>query len=81
MSSQEQPHCKESIRERHRKRSDAGATKPLYGESRKVIAVGNSLAVGVTSYARKTHSVKKGDEVQIETYPEGIWISLEAADE
>ena len=79
--SSNQPHCKQQIRDRHRKRTDGGGDKPLYGESRKVIAVGNSLAIVVTSYARKTHGVSKGDKVQIETYPEGIWISLGGVDE
>ncbi|GEM_PF-5930137 len=81
MASNSEPHCKESIRERHKQRADGGTAMPLYGESRTVMAVGNSLAVGLTSYARKTHGVEKGDTVEIETYPEGIWISVGGGDD
>jgi hypothetical protein len=69
-----EPHEQPGIRKERARRADGG--EPLYSEDRSVYRNGNSMVVGVTSYAVKTHSLNSGDDVVVETYPAGIWIDL-----
>ena len=75
MAPESQPHCREEILDRHRNRADGGRTRPLYTEDQKVIGVGNSAGVVLSSYVKQTHDVSKGDEIRIETYAEGVFIT------
>lgn len=68
------PQNRPTVREERARRADGG--EPLNSEQRSVHWEGNSLVVGLTSYAAKTHSLSDDDDVTVETYAEGIWISL-----
>jgi hypothetical protein len=67
------------IQNERAKRADGG--EPLYDEEMSLYNNGGSVVVGVTSFACKVHSLALGDTVRVETYPDGIWIDVEGADE
>lgn len=69
-----EPHTKPAVREHRQRRADGG--RALNTESRSVQSVGNSLFIGLTSYAVKTHDVECGDEPTVEVYPDGVWIDF-----
>jgi len=69
------PHERPQIRKERARRADGG--EPLNSERRSVHWSGNSLVVGLTSYAVKTHSLDSDDDVVVETYPAGIWIDFD----
>ena len=73
------PQNRPTIRDERARRADGG--EPLNSEERSVHWDGNSLVVGVTAYAVKTHSLTTDDDVTVETYAEGIWIDLGGGDD
>jgi len=73
------PQNRPTIRDERARRADGG--EPLNSEQRSVHQEGNSLVVGVTAYAVKTHSLSGDDDVTVETYADGIWIDLGGGDD
>ena len=74
----EQPHCRESIRARHRKQADGGVAPVLFSEQQTVMKNGtHSLSITLSKYVRKTHDVAQGDAIRVETYPEGVFVVFE----
>ena len=69
-----QPHERPSIQQHRARRADGG--EPLNSEVRSIHWDGNSLVVGVTSFAVKTHGLTDDDDAVVETYPDGVWIGL-----
>jgi hypothetical protein len=70
-----QPQDRPAIRNERLRRADGG--EPLNTEEgRSIRWQGNSLVVGLTSFAVKTHGITDDDEVTVETYPDGIWIDI-----
>lgn len=69
-----EPHTQRGIREKRAQRADGG--QPLNSESRTVHSAGNSLVIGLTAYAVKTHNINAGQKPDVQVYPDGIWIEL-----
>jgi hypothetical protein len=72
-----EPHTRSSIREERARRADGG--QPLNTETRTVHREGNSLVIGLTAYAVKTHDIDPGQTPEVVAYPDGIWIDLRGA--
>lgn len=68
------PQTRSDIRAERAKRADGG--EPLHATTRTVHWSGDSLVVGITDYGVKTHGVNRGQEPNIEIYPDGIWIDF-----
>lgn len=69
-----EPHTRSGIRDERARRADGG--QPLNSESRTVHWEGNSLVIGLTAYAVKTHDIDAGEKPDVQAYPDGIWIDL-----
>ena len=69
------PETNSAIRQERARRADGG--EPLHDEQMTIQLSGNSLVIGVTSYAVKTHDIEQGDKPLVQVYPDGIWISTE----
>lgn len=69
-----QPQQRPEVREYHNHRADGG--EPLYSDSRSIAQNGNSLVIGLTDYAVKTHDLQCGQQPVVEVYPDGIWIGI-----
>lgn len=72
-------HCRSGVRSARRERTDGG--EPLNDETRTVQQRNTSLYVNVTEYGVATLDLEKGDNVTIETYRDGIWISPGGAED
>ncbi len=70
-----QPHQRSDVREYRAHRADGG--EPLYSDPRSIAKNGNSLVVGLTDYAVKTHQLRRGQDLTVEVYPDGIWIGVD----
>ena len=68
------PQQRPEVREHHARRADGG--EPLYSDPRSITQNGNSLVIGLTDYAVKTHSIECGQTPTVEVYPDGIWIDV-----
>ena len=66
------PGAREAIRDRREEICMDG--EPLNASTRKAQQFQESIYVNITTYAEKTHDIIKGEEVQVETYKEGIFI-------
>jgi hypothetical protein len=73
-----QPQNREQIRKRRQQRAADGGR--LNSENMSVRWDGDSLVIGLTAYAVKTHDITDDDDLDVETYPEGIWIDLGGVD-
>lgn len=69
-----EPHTQPAIRDQRARRADGG--QPLNDEPRQVHRAGNSLVIGLTDYAVKTHDLSTEDALRVEVYPDGIWIDV-----
>jgi len=68
------PQSRPTIRDERARRADGG--EPLNSEEMSLRWQGNSLVVGITSYALKTHRLSDDDDVVVECYQDGIWIGV-----
>jgi len=68
------PEDRPTIRDERARRADGG--EPLNSEEMSLCWNGNSLVVGVTSFALKTHRLSDDDDVVVECYQDGIWIGV-----
>lgn len=55
--------------------------EPIHTEAVCPYDNGGHFVVGVTSFARKFHSVTAGDELTVEVYHNGIFIDTSGGDE
>jgi hypothetical protein len=69
------PQERPEIRKERARRADGG--EPLdTSDEMSIRWQGNSLVIGLTNYAVRTHDITADDVACVETYMDGIWIDL-----
>lgn len=68
------PEDKPMVRE-ERKRRAAAVGEPLYDRNQSLSQMGNSGVVTIPVTARDILGIDVGDDVSVEVYDDGIWIS------
>ena len=74
------PEDKPMVRE-ERKRRSAAAGEPLFDRDQSLSQMGNSGVVTIPVTARDILGIDVGDDVSVEVYDDGIWISDGGTDE
>jgi len=64
-----------------RKRRAAAVGEPLYDREQSLVQMGNSGGVTIPKTARDILDFSLGDEVHVEVYNDGVWISQGGGDE
>lgn len=59
-------------------RRDGGDNgSPLNEQERTIQDIGGSLYLNLSAFARDCHGISKGDDVSVQTYPNGVWIGVD----